>query len=50
MSKAFDTVNHNISLQKLKAYGLQSQNLEWFRNYLSNRKQFVSYDNFKIQT
>ena len=43
LSKAFDTVNHNILLEKLKAYGIQSENLKWFRSYLSNRKQFLSY-------
>ena len=37
LSKPFDTVNHNILLGKLKAYGIQSENLKWFRSYLSNR-------------
>ena len=40
--KAFDTVSHNILLENLKAYEIQSENLEWFRSYLSNRKQFIS--------
>ena len=47
LSKVFDTVNHNILLEKLKAYGIQSENLKWFRSYLSNRKQFILYDDFK---
>ena len=47
LSKAFDTVNYNILLGKLKAYGIQSEYLKWFRSYLSNRKQFTSYDDFK---
>ena len=47
LSKAFDTVNHNILLEKLIAYGIQYGNLKWFRNYLSNRKQFIFYDDFK---
>ena len=41
-SKVLDTVNHNILLENLKAYGIQSKNLKWFRSYLSNRKQFIS--------
>ena len=42
-SKAFHTVNYNILSEKLKEYGIQSENLKWFRSYLSKRKQFVSY-------
>ena len=45
-SKAFDTVNHEILLQKLSMYGIQDTALEWFRDYLTNRSQYVTY-NFK---
>ena len=47
LSKAFNTVNHNILLETLKAYGIQSENLKWFRSYLSSRKQSISYDDSK---
>ena len=47
ISKAFDTVNHNTSLEKLKAYGIKFGNLKWFRSYLSKKKQFISYDDSK---
>ena len=50
LSKAFGKVNHNILLEKLKTYGIQSENLKWFRRYLSNRKQFISYDDSATET
>jgi len=42
LSKAFDCVNHKISLNKLKMVGLGDAAVEWFSSYLSNRKQTVS--------
>ena len=41
LKKAFDTVEHKILSYKLQYYGIRGLALEWFKPYLSNRKQFV---------
>ena len=39
LKKAFDTVNHEILLQKLELYGIHDKEITWSCFYLTNRKQ-----------
>ena len=43
LQKAFDTVDHEILCNKLQAIGVLSVN--WFKSYLTGRKQFVHISN-----
>ena len=49
LSKAFDTINHKILLDKLSYYGIRGLPLIWFTNYLSNRQQFVNFNGIHSQ-
>ena len=44
LSKAFDTVNHDILISKLSHYGIRGICLDWIRDYLKGRKQCVLYN------
>ena len=50
LSKAFDTVNHKILLQKIKKYGIRGNMYTLLSNYLNNRKQFTTCNDAKSNT
>ena len=45
LSKAFDTINHDLLLAKLKAYRFSPNALKLMHSYLNNRKQQVQINN-----
>ena len=45
IEKCFDTINHDILLQKLRHYGNSGNAFDWFRDYLCGRRQCVRVDN-----
>ena len=41
LKKAFDTLDHNVSLQKNEIYGFRGNALNWLHSYLTKRNQHV---------
>ena len=50
LKKAFDTVSHKILLGKLGNIGLDQKMILWFSSYLTNRKQYVKFNNKNSNT
>jgi len=47
LSKAFDTLDHEILLMKLQHIGVDTNILQWFQSYLTNRSQLVCFNSIK---
>ena len=45
LKKVFDTIDHNILLEKLKAIGFCDDTVNWFHSYLTDRAFLVSIKN-----
>ena len=50
LSKAFDTLNHSMLLEKLQYYGITGTSLSLLGNYLSGRCQYVEYNGHRSNT
>ena len=46
-SKAFDTINHDILVDKLSYYGLRGTALHLIKKFVTNRVQFVNLNDVK---
>ena len=50
LSKAFDTLSFDILLYKLNYYGVKGNAFKLLKNYLTNRKQYVVFNNQNSET
>ena len=50
LSKAFDTVDHNILILKLEHYGVRGTSLTGFESYLSNKQQYVEFNGVRSES
>ena len=45
LQRAFETIDRDILVQKLRRYGIEGVELEWFKGYLSKRTQYTKVAN-----
>ena len=48
--KAFDSVPHERLATKLEGYGIRDNVLNWIKDFLYDRKQYVSINGFRSST
>ena len=44
LSKTFDSIDHDLLIVKLNAYGFEKQSIYFFYSYLTKRKQRMKVD------
>ena len=49
ISKAFDTLDHSILIDKHKHYGIRYKSISLLKSYLSHRKQYVTWNDTDLQ-
>jgi hypothetical protein len=49
LKKAFDTIQHKLLIEKLEHYGIEGWPLKWFKEYLSDREQYVEIEGKKAE-
>ena len=49
LSKAFDTINYSVLLEKLSRYGIQEKELNWFTDYLLSNCTSQSTNNASLR-
>ena len=47
LKKAFDTIDHELLIQKMDRYGIRGVGLNWIKSYIEKRKQFVQIGEYK---
>ena len=46
LSKAFDSIDHQLLLDKMSNLGMSVQSINWIKSYLSNRRQRTRFSEF----
>ena len=50
LEKAFDLISHDLLLKKLRYFGFDESVINWFRNYLSQRRQITTVNGNESQS